>query len=119
MTRSLSWLVQRAGVVCGSFEEGATLLGEFTAAAMSESTFRLKVLAAGRRAEADQGMKGRKLVLSPEYTPAHLRCADAPQRVCAWLYAASFPMPFHASSMASFAIYRSTSLVSQRRWAVL
>jgi hypothetical protein len=27
MTRSLSWLVQRAGVVCGSFEEGATLLG--------------------------------------------------------------------------------------------
>lgn len=72
MTRSLSWLVQRAGVVCGSFEEGATLLGEFTAATMSESTFRLKVLAAGRRAEADQRMKGRKLDLAPQYTPAQV-----------------------------------------------
>ena len=72
MTRSLSWLVQRAGVVCGSFEEGATLLGEFTAATMSESTFRLKVLAAGRRAEADQRMKGRKLGLVPEYSSAQI-----------------------------------------------
>ena len=35
MTRSLSWLAQRAGVICGSFEEGSTLLGEFTAATMS------------------------------------------------------------------------------------
>ena len=72
MTRSLSWLVQRAGVVCGSFEEGATLLGEFTAATMSESTCRLEVLAAGRRAEADQRMKGRKLGLVPEYSSAQI-----------------------------------------------
>ena len=47
-----------------------------------------------------------------------LRSGDI-RGVCAWLYAASFPMPFHASSMASYAICRSTLLVSQRRWAVL
>lgn len=72
MTRTLAWLVQRAGVVCGSFGEGAGLLGEFTAARMSESTFRLKVLAAGRRAEADQGRDGLRFDLEPRYTPAQI-----------------------------------------------
>ena len=72
MTKTLGWLVQRLGVITGSFGEGKEVLGEFTPVHMSKSKFRDKVLSAGRRAEAAQREKGRRIDLTPVYTPAQI-----------------------------------------------
>ena len=50
MTAALGDAVQRAGVMAGSFAEGASMLKLFLGVTMSVPTFRRRLLAAGRRA---------------------------------------------------------------------
>ena len=50
MTPALADRLQRAAVTAGSFAEGAALLGLLSGVRLSESTFRRRALAAGRRA---------------------------------------------------------------------
>jgi len=72
MTQSVSWIVQRAATVCGSFAEGACILSEFSEIVFSRSAFRVKALKAGRRAEAAQGASSERLSLAPTYTAAQV-----------------------------------------------
>ena len=50
MTAALGDAVQRAGVLAGSFAEGAAMLDLFLGVRVTASTFRRRLLAAGRRA---------------------------------------------------------------------
>ena len=50
MTEALGDAVQRAGVLAGSFAEGATMLDLFLGVRVTASTFRRRLLAAGQRA---------------------------------------------------------------------
>jgi hypothetical protein len=50
LTPYLYDMIQRSGVIAGSFEEGSSLLSLFLGVTMPTSTFRRKVLAAGKRA---------------------------------------------------------------------
>ena len=76
MTPALAGRLQRAAVTAGSFAEGAGLLALLSGVRMSESTFRRRALAAGRRAlEAQEN----PAAWIPEpLLPAWLLAATAP-----------------------------------------
>lgn len=77
MTPALADRLQRAAVTAGSFAEGAGLLALLSGVRMSESTFRRRALAAGRRA------------LEAQESPA----AWIPEPILpAWLLAATAPV---------------------------
>ncbi len=73
LTPQLYNIVQRSGVIAGSFEEGAYLLHLFLGVDISTSTFRRRVLAAGKRALKAQEFPPLRL-LAP-YLPAWLIAA--------------------------------------------
>lgn len=72
MTPCVSGLLQRASVVCGSFDEGVTVLAEFAELRFSKSAFRVRSLRAGRRAEAEQDTPAAGLSLVPAYSAAQI-----------------------------------------------